>query len=384
MQAQRAQAIGRVAGGVAHEFNNCLTSISGYTELIRREIEEGDPLLEDLDAIEQSAKRAAQLIHQLLAYTRRQVLRPRVASLNEIVEGIEPVLRSLVGEEIGLTVVPGAESDSVRVDRGQIEQVITNLVLNAEEAIEGPGGKIDLRTETVEITATDARKYTYQVNQGPYVSLVVADDGVGMDAETQRHAFEPFYTTKEDGLGVGLGLSTAYGVVKQSGGYVWVHSTPAEGTTVRVLLPLAQVIEEEVTSPSAPTPAHRDSVVLLVEDDPSVRDLARRVLLQDRYEVLEAEDGIAALKLWDVHHDRVDLVVTDVVMPQMSGRALVDRLRTLRPELPALFMSGYTDDAVALHGIAEGRDPFLGKPFSTESFSAKVRNLLGGLAANQA
>jgi len=385
MQAQRAQAVGRVAGGVAHEFNNCLTSISGYTKLIRREFEEDDPLVEDLDAIEQSAKRAAQLTQQLLAYTRRQVLRPRVASLNEILEGIEPVLRSLVGDDITFTVDRGAESDNVRVDRGQIEQVITNLVLNAEEAVEGPG-EITIRTETLELTDADVRKYTYQVNTGSYVSLVVGDDGAGMDAETQQHAFEPFFTTKEDGLGVGLGLSTAYGVVKQSGGYVWVHSELTKGTTVRLVLPLAQAVEEEEGEgePRASAPERRDSVVLLVEDDASVRDLARRVLVQDRYEVLEAEDGIAALKLWDVHHDRIDLVVTDVVMPRMSGRALVDRLRTLRPGLPALFMSGYTGDAVALHGITEGRDPFLGKPFSTESFSAKVRDLLGALATSQA
>ncbi len=375
LQSQRAQAVGRVAGGVAHEFNNCLTSISGYAELIRRELEQDDPLIEDLEAIEASSRRAAALIHQLLAYSRRQVLRPRVVSLNGVVRGMSSVIRSLLGEKIQVSLDLTADPDTARVDQGQLEQVVTNLVLNAQEAIRD-AGRVGIRTETIELTQADADRYSYPVTTGPYVSLIVEDDGVGMDAETLKHAFEPFYTTKEDGLGAGLGLSTTYGVMKQSGGYVWVDSSPSRGTTVRLVLPLAPVEEPEAPTPTAASSSQAGCVILLVEDDSAVRDLALRILSQDGHEVLEAEDGTAALLLWDQHGDRVDLVVTDVVMPKMSGRALVDRLRVFRPELPALFMSGYTDDAVALHGITEGRDPFLGKPFSSEALSAKVRDLL--------
>lgn len=376
-RAQRAQAVGRVAGGVAHEINNCLTSISGYAELIRREMESDDPLLQDLEAVEEASRRAAGLIQQLLAYSRRQVLQPRDVSLNGIVEGMSAVLGSLLGDEVEFSTDLQASPDVVHVDQGQLEQVITHLVLNAQEAV-SDSGRVTIRTANVELTSQDARQYAYPVESGRYVRLLVEDDGSGMDAATLERSFEPFFTTKNDGPAAGLGLSTAYGVVKQSGGYLWVDSSPGAGTTVRILLPRVPDVEGHDSSTDEPQPQR--SVVLIVEDDRPVRELAIRVLQQEGYDVLEAADGMAALALWESHRDRVDLVVTDVVMPQMSGRALIDRLRTQRPELPALFMSGYTDDTAALQGIADGRDPFLGKPFSGEALSAKVRELVSGTA----
>lgn len=381
MQAQRAQAVGRVAGGVAHELNNCLTSISGHAELLRRQVDADDPLRGDLDAIDASSRRAAGLIHQLLAYSRRQVLQPRVVSLNAVVRGMSSVMRSLLGEKIAFTMDLRAHPDTARVDQGQLEQVVTYLVLNAHEAIP-EAGRVVVRTANVELTPEDAARYSYPVEPGRYVALLVEDDGVGMDAETLQHAFEPFYTTKEDVGGAGLGLSTTYGVMKQSGGYVWIDSFPGEGTTVRLVLPEVGAEQEVATDRkevTAPRPGRPGGVILLVEDDVPVLELARRVLEQEGHEILAAPDGMAALALWEDHRDRIDLVVTDVVMPQMSGRALVDRLRTQRPRLPALFMSGYTDDGIGMHRGAETRDPFLGKPFTAEALTAEVRHLLSDL-----
>ncbi len=378
LQAERAQAVGRVAGGVAHEFNNCLTTISGYTELMRRELEGDDPLAEDLTAIEEAADRAAKLVQQLLAYTRRQVLRPRVTGLNEIIWAMEPTLRSTMGEGPELSLELNAAPDLISVDPAQIEQALVQLVRNAQEAV-FPEGHISIRTDTVEMTEAEAREFRYPVEVGPYVSLVVTDDGVGMDPATREHAFEPFFTTKEDRPASGLGLSTVYGVVKQSGGYVWLSSAPGEGTTVRVLLPLTSP-EQGASDGSATEDTRRpSSTVLIVEDDGAIRDFARRVLTADGYEVLVAENGIEALRLWDQRHEEVDLVVTDVVMPWMSGRALVDRLRATRPDLPVLFVSGYTGDSGETgsgSGAPHERDPILDKPFPAEVLSSRVQDLL--------
>jgi signal transduction histidine kinase/CheY-like chemotaxis protein len=375
LRSQRAQGVGRVAGGVAHELNRCLTGIVGHAELIRRELEEEDLLIEDLEEIEASSRTAAALVQQLLSYSRRPVVRPRVVSLNGVVGGMSSVIRAVLGEKIQVSLDPTADPDTVQVDLDQLEQVVTNLVLNAQEAILDTG-RVKIRTETIELTNEDADRYSDPVATGRYVSLLVEDDGVGMDAETLKHAFEPFYTAREGGTGAGLGLSTTYGIIKQSGGSVRVDSSPSRGTTVRLVLPVAASEEPGApVSPATPSP-HPGRVVLLVEDDPAVRDLALGTLREDGHEVLEAEDGRAALLLWEQHADRVDLVVTDVMLPRMSGRALVDRLRLFRPELPALFLSGYTSDAAALHGITEGRDPFVGKPFSPEALSGKVLDLL--------
>jgi PAS domain S-box-containing protein len=380
LQTERAQAVGRVAGGVAHEFNNCLTTISGYTELMRRELEGEDPLAEDLTAIEEAADRAARLVQQLLAYTRRQVLRPRVTGLNQIISAMEPTLRSITGEGPDLVLELGADPDLISVDPAQIEQAVIQLVTNAVEAVP-PDGRVSIHTDTVELTEAETREFKYPVEAGPYVSLVVKDNGSGMDPDTREHAFEPFFTTKEDRPASGLGLSTVYGIVKQSGGYVWLSSAPGKGTTVRVVLPLTSA-EESTGDRSALEESPRGSsrTVLVVEDDGAIRDFARRVLTADGHDVIVAENGIEALRLWDRRHDEVDLVVTDVVMPWMSGRALVDRLRATRPDLPVLFVSGYTGDAAESGprpGAAAGRDPILDKPFPAEALSRRVQDLLG-------
>ncbi len=302
------------------------------------------------------------------------MLRPRVAGLNEIIAAAEPKLRSVIGQGPELSLELEATPDLISVDPAQIEEVLVQLVENAGEAVAAEG-HVEIRTRTVTLTEEETDEFTYPVEAGPYVSLEVTDDGVGMDAETCEHAFEPFVTTKKDRPASGLGLSTVYGVVKQSRGYVWLSSAPGEGTTVRIVLPLTSP-EESLPEGETTEVPDRGSTVLVVEDDGAIRDFARRVLTADGHEVLVAENGIEALRLWEHRHKEVDLVVTDVVMPWMSGRALVDRLRTTRPGLPVLFVSGYTGETGADRGTSHDRDPMLDKPFSAEALSKRVVELL--------
>lgn len=374
---QRAQTVGRVAAAVARGFDRYLTTISGGVELIRQDMDEGHPALVELKAIETSSRRAAVLMHRLNSYSRGQVLPPRVVSMHQVVTDLDDLIDALLGEDVEFSTDLRADPDTVWVDPGLLEQVVTNLVLNAGEASTG-GGTVDLRTDTVTLGPEDVDHAGDPVAQGLYVAMTLVDEGEGMTAETLERALDPSFTTKPDGTANGLGLSTVHRLMKESNGYLWLESSPSSGTTVRLAFPTAtKEVEDDGAHPGEG--ASHQRLVLLIEDDATVRDLARGVLEEEGHEVLEARTGRHALALWAEHGERVDLVVSDVMMPRMSGRALVDRLRTTRPKLPALFLSGYTDDTAALQGITEGRDPFLGKPISSERLSSKVEGLLAGL-----
>jgi PAS domain S-box-containing protein len=375
LQSQKMEAIGRLAGGVAHDFNNVLTAILGYAELGLLELGEQDPLREHLTEIQKGADRAAGLTHQLLAFSRRQVLAPRVFDLNEIVADIQKMLLRLVGEDVDLATELSSEPGRVKADPGQLQQVIANLVINARDAMP-TGGKLTLETSTIELGDTQTRA-SVQIPAGRYVVLAVTDTGTGMDETTRARVFEPFFTTKEQGKGTGLGLSTVYGFVTQSNGFIWVYSEPGHGTTFRIYLP--RVEEPAVALVSAPLPAQipvgRESV-LVAEDDDAVRTLVRVALSKRGYRVLVAANGGEALLLCERHPGVIDLLLTDLVMPGMGGLELFERLVLLRPQMRALFVSGYADRAVLRHGeIVEGM-AFLEKPFTPDSLARKVREVL--------
>jgi two-component system cell cycle sensor histidine kinase/response regulator CckA len=374
-QAQKMEAIGRLAGGVAHDFNNLLTIISGYGQLILGALPEKDPLRTQLTEVLKASERATSLTRQLLAFGRRQVLAPRVLDLNEVIVDTEKMLRRLIGEDIELVTVPGRELSHVKADPGQIEQVILNLALNARDAMP-KGGRLTIEASSVTLDEVYADQHI-SVQPGPYVMLAVSDTGCGMDRETQAHLFEPFFTTKEKGKGTGLGLATVYGIVKQSGGYIWVYSEPGQGTTFKVYLPK---IQEPVEATQAP-PAERVSAggsetILLVEDDSSVRSLVHAVLEPRGYKLLVARNGDDALFLCEQHKGPIHLLLTDVVMPGMSGRELAERLSPLHREMKILYMSGYTDNAIVHHGVLEANVRFLQKPFSPPALASKVRTVL--------
>jgi len=367
-QAQKMEAVGRLAGGIAHDFNNILTAILGTCSLMQRELPAGSRIREDVDEIERSASRAAGLTHQLLAYSRRQVLQPEVLDLNAVVGDLDRMLRRLIGEDVELVTTLGAGLGRVLADRGQIEQVVLNLAVNARDAMPR-GGRLTIET-------ADAGGPT------PRVVLAIGDTGVGMNDEVRSHLFEPFFTTKEVGKGTGLGLATVYGIVRQSGGSITVESAPGRGSTFRVFLPR---VEEGALRPSdadraAPGSADRRAGapaahILLAEDEPQVRALTQRVLEARGYQVLAAADGAAALKLASDRTVRVDLLVTDVVMPIMSGPDLARRLREARPGLPVVYMSGYADPGLAHEAAATG-GAFLSKPFETEALERLVEQAL--------
>jgi len=374
-QSQKMEAVGKLAGGVAHDFNNLLTAITGYSELVMSDLDSGDPRRQDLEEVKKAADRAAALTRQLLAFSRRQVLQPRVLDLNGIVTGVGKMLRRLIGEDIELVTLLDPALERVKADPGQIEQVILNLSVNAREAMP-EGGKLTIETANSELEeAHDLGEFA--VPPGRYVMLTVGDTGVGMDKETQSRIFEPFFTTREPGKGTGLGLSTVYGIVKQSGGYVWVYSEPGLGTTFKIYLPRVEeaLLEVEPAAALAQPPAGTETI-LLVEDEPAVRALAARLLRSVGYTVVEARNGAQALEVCKQQDRAVDLLVTDVVMPQMGGPELAERLTPLHPEMKVLFMSGYTDDAVLRHGLLESGAAFLQKPFTRNALAAKVREVL--------
>jgi PAS domain S-box-containing protein len=365
-QAQKMEAVGKLAGGVAHDFNNLLTVITGRAQMVLKRLPPGDPLRRDADLIEQTAQRAASLTHQLLAFSRRQVLSPKVVDLNRVLAGLEAMLRRMVGDGIELVLVPGADLGRVHVDPGQIEQVITNLVLNASDAMP-EGGRLTVETANVELEATPRGGL-----QGPCVMLAVSDTGRGMDAETRAHLFEPFFTTKARGRGTGLGLSTVYGIVEQSGGTIQVESEPGHGTTIRVSLPRTErVVEVGEPVHSLAPPRYGSEVVLLVEDEDGVLELARESLRIMGYTVLESSNGPAALEIAARHPGPIHLLLTDVVMPEMSGAELARRLARARPDLRVLFMSGYTSE-----GMIEAGAPLLQKAFTLDGLARAVREAL--------
>ena len=375
-QAQKMEAVGRLAGGVAHDFNNLLMVISGYTEVLLEELKPHEELESKAEAIQQAADRATTLTRQLLAFSRKQLLELKVVDVNSIVSDMERLLRPLIGETIGLSTHLKPDVGHTRADAGQLEQVIMNLVVNARDAMPG-GGKVLIQTERVEL---DARRREHSlIPPGPYVLLSVSDTGAGMDMETQSRIFEPFFTTKEKGKGTGLGLSTVYGIVKQTGGFIFAHSEIGQGTTFRIYLPRVEDAADH-TSPVKNTAAAAggSETVLLVEDEESVRELVRDTLVSRGYKVIEAENGEAGLKVSNEYKARIEMLITDVVMPGMGGRELAQKVSAARPEIKVLFLSGYTEDAIIHEGVLEPGTAFLQKPFTLQTLSRKVRDVLHG------
>ncbi|MBI4483969.1 MAG: response regulator [Acidobacteria bacterium] len=374
-QAQKMEAIGQLTGGIAHDFNNLLTVINGYADLSLARLPEKDPAHKHLEEIRKAGHRAASLTHQLLAFSRQQILEPKVLDLNAIVVEMEKMLRRLIGEDIELACALAPDLGRVKADSGQIEQVIMNLAVNARDAMP-QGGKLTIETANVELDEAYARNHV-AVRPGAYVLLAVSDTGCGMDKEVQSHLFEPFFTTKEPGEGTGLGLSTVYGIVKQSGGNIWVYSEPGHGATFKIYLPAVEEVVA-VASPEGARPLAMggSETILLAEDDEPVRNLARQILEMHGYTVLEAQNGREALEICKRHEGPIHLMVTDVVMPQMSGRDLADRAAQLRPGIKLLYLSGYTGKAIVQHGVLEPGVAFLQKPFTPDALARKVREVL--------
>jgi CheY-like chemotaxis protein len=368
-------AIGRLAGGVAHDFNNLLTVILGRTDIILRQLKTEDPIRRGIELIQRTAGRAAELTKQLLAFSRKQVLEAVVLDLGAVTIDMKEMLARLIGEDIALVTTIAPSLGRVKADRGQIEQVVMNLAINARDAMP-KGGHLIVETDNVDLDDEYVRRHM-GARPGPHVMLAVSDSGVGIPREHQRHIFEPFFTTKEQGKGTGLGLATVYGIVKQSGGYIEVDSEPDRGTTFRIYLPRVDAAESAGDRAARPAaPAGGTETILLVEDEEGVRELARDILRASGYTVIEARNGPEALLLSERHQGPLDLLLTDVVMPRMSGRELAERIGPLRPDLSVLYMSGYTDDAVIRHGVLGADTAFLQKPFTPAALVQRVRETL--------
>ncbi len=375
VQAQKMEAVGRLAGGIAHDFNNLLTAILGSADLALDSLTAGVPEREEIEEIRKAALRAADLTRQLLAFSRQQVIAPTVLNPNDVVATVDKLLRRLLGEDVELRVVLASDLAAVKVDPSQLEQVVLNLAVNARDAMPN-GGKLTIETQNVELNQEYVRGHL-SAQPGSYVMLAVSDTGVGMDAATQARIFEPFFTTKEKGKGTGLGLATVYGIVKQSGGWIWVYSEPGHGTTFKVYFPRVA----EVAAPAAPTPAPPASVrgsetVLLVEDEEMILKLVHKVLQANGYTVLVAASGGDAERVAGQHDGPIHLLMTDVVLPGLNGREVARRLEATRPGIRVLYLSGYTDDAIVHHGVLEPGVAFLQKPFSPTVLGRKVREVL--------
>ena len=376
LQSQKMETVGRLAGGIAHDLNNLFTILSGYSQLSLISLQENDPLRGNLEEIKRVTERAAELTHQLLALSRRQVLDLKVVDLNTLVQGLQKMLGRVMGEDIELTTVLDKNLGRVKIDPGQIEQVILNLVVNARDAM-STGGRLILETSNVELDEDYARRHI-GVTPGRYVTLSVSDTGCGMSPEVKEQIFDPFFTTKDKGKGTGLGLSTVYGIVKQSGGNIWVYSEPGQGTTFKIYLPQVEEGADTFTSQAEKDDLPQGSeMVLLVEDEPSVRSLTARFLRKQGYTVLEAGNGDEAMQIAHDHREeKIHLLLTDVVMPQMSGKEVVERLKTFYPEIKVLFISGYTETVINHHAEFQTGAPFLQKPFSWNGLAKKVREVL--------
>lgn len=374
-QSQKLEAIGRLAGGIAHDFNNLLTAITGYSALSLRTLRKEDPLYHNIEEVKKAGDRAAALTRQLLAFSRKQILQPKVINLNTIVEDIDKLLHRLIGEDIELRSALDSDLGATKADPGQIEQVIMNLALNARDAMP-EGGKLTIETANIYL-GEEYASHHIGIKPGNYVMLAVSDTGCGMDEEVKSHIFEPFFTTKDIGKGTGLGLSTVYGIVKQSEGSIWLYSELGQGTTFKIYLPR---VEEEIDRLQKATPLKEitrgTETVLLVEDDEGVRNLARMVLEMNGYKVLEAESGNAAILICEKYKETIHLMLTDVIMPGMSGLELTKQLKITRPEIRVLYMSGYTSNAIVHHGILDDKTNYIQKPFFPDALARKIREVL--------
>ncbi len=373
-QSQKMEAVGRLAGGVAHDFNNVLSVILSYGDLIRGGLKPGEPMCDDIEEIRRAGKRASDLTRQLLMFSRQQVLEPKVIDLNGILTSMDKMLQRILGADVDLVSLPTQPLGRVRVDPSSLEQVIMNLVVNARDAMP-TGGKLTLETDNVVLDEAYAREHL-GVTAGPHVMLAVTDTGSGMDQATLAHIFEPFFTTKEAGKGTGLGLSTVFGIVNQCNGSVWVYSEPGKGTTFKVYLPRIDGALDVVDATVAPTSLRGSETILLVEDDDQVRVVARSVLVRAGYHVIEARNAGEALLHSEKHPNTIHLLLSDVVMPQMSGPELARRLASVRPDMKVLCMSGYTDDSIVRHGVLESHLAFLQKPITPDTLTTKVREVL--------
>lgn len=375
LQSQKLESVGRLAGGIAHDFNNMLTVINGYSDLILSRIDESNPLRQNIVEIKKAGERSSSLTQQLLAFSRKQILKPVILSINQTVSDISNLLERLIGEDISLVKILDSALKPVAVDHGQLSQVIVNLVVNARDAMP-TGGELTIETKNVRF-GEQLAKETFGGKAGEYVMLSVRDTGIGMSEETLRQIFEPFFTTKEIGKGTGLGLATVYGFIKQSDGYITVESKPGKGTIFKIFLPFAKELAERSREESSKENSkYGAETILLVEDEEIVRTLSREILESCGYRVIEAAGGAEALEICEKENLQIDLLLTDVVMPQMNGRELWQKLAGQSPQLKVLFTSGYTDDMVVRNGIKNDETNFLQKPFSIDLLMRKVREIL--------
>ena len=375
-QSQKMEAIGRLAGGVAHDFNNMLTGIIGYADLLLLSLNRDSTLIGKVEEIKKAGKRAASLTQQLLAFSRKQLLQPKVVDLNIVVSDLKKMLLRLIGEDVELQTILDPAPWLVKVDPNQMAQVLMNLVVNARDALP-QGGKVVIKTANTRLEQAFGRKMGVTLQPGPYMLLSVQDNGLGMNEETISHIFEPFFTTKELGKGTGLGLSTVYGIIKQSGGYIWVDSHPGVGTTFQLFLPRVEGYSET----STPFPGSQDlwkgsETILVVEDNDLVRNLTREALQQYGYKVIEASNGEQALNISREYLDVIHLLLTDVVMPGINGRELAEKILSWRPDIKVVYMSGYTDNAIVQYGILEPGLFFIEKPFSPDILAGRINQVL--------
>lgn len=373
-EAQKMESIGRLAGGVAHDFNNMLTAIVGFSDLVQDSLDKRDPLKKDVHQIQKAADSATSLTQQLLAFSRKQIISPKVLNLNKAIAVSEKMIRRLIGEDIDLVFVPDKNLGRVKIDPGQVDQILVNLAVNARDAMPN-SGKLTFETQNASMNGIICHVCSKPMN-GMFVLMAVSDNGTGIDETTLKNIFEPFFTTKEKGKGTGLGLSTIHGIVLQNNGHINVYSEPGKGTTFKIYFPLVEK-ESEVPDPIMETSDLRGSeTILLVEDMEIVRKLAKRTLTAKGYKIIEAEHGKVALTKFSEFTEKIDLLVTDVIMPQMSGKELFQNLEKLNPKLKVLYMSGFTENAIAHHGVLEEGTNFIQKPFRPADLARKVREVL--------